>query len=144
MINNEKSLGEIYNITSNKSCTWQNILEIYLDILNKNLGYRPKIIYQRPSDYLRWNHNKFQIIYDRQMDRKFDNTKINSIINTEEFLPFELGIKENLELFLKNPKFKKINWGKEGIKDKITNEITPLREISGLKSKLVYYKKRFL
>jgi len=93
LIQNQKALGETYHITNECSYKWGEILDIYLEVLEEKLGYRPKVVYQNLSDYQSWNTNKYQIIYDRLFDRSFDNTKINEFINTKDFAPIKIGLK---------------------------------------------------
>lgn len=144
IINNSDAFGETYHITNECAYRWREILDIYLDVLEKKLGNRPKIIYQNLSDYLLWNSSKYQILYDRLFDREFDNSKVNRFINTKEFVEVQLGLKKCLEEFLENPEFLKINWKSEAIKDKYAKERTPLNEIAGLKQKIKYLVFRYL
>jgi nucleoside-diphosphate-sugar epimerase len=143
LINNPNSFGETYHITSDFSCKWSEVLNIYLDVLEEELGDRPKVIYQDLSDYLTWNPGKYQIIYDRLFARKFDNTKINEFINTKEFAQVQVGLRKCLKTFLENPEFKSINWKYEAIKDRFAKESTPLKEISGLEQKVKYLLYRY-
>jgi nucleoside-diphosphate-sugar epimerase len=138
LINNPKSFGETYHITNEYAYKWSDILDIYLDILENKLGNRPKVIYQNLPDFLTWNPGKYQIIYDRFFDRKFDNAKINRLINTKEFVQVQDGLRKSLNTFLINPKFSSINWKNEAIKDRCAKERTPLKEISGFKQKVKY------
>lgn len=144
LINNQKALGEVYHITNGCTVKWKEILNIYLNVLEKELGYCPDVIYQNLSDFLGWNQGEYQIKYDRLFDRDFDNSKINKFINTEEFLKVQIGLKKCLTSFLRNPSFKQINWKKEAIKDRYTNERTSLKEIDGFKQKIKYIIFRYL
>lgn len=144
LINNPNSFGEAYHITSQYACKWSDILNIYLEVLETQLGYRPKVIYQDLPDFLTWNPGKYQIIYDRLFDRKFDNTKVSSYIDTKEFTHFKTGLTNCLTEFLENPEFLNVDWRSEAIKDRYTKERTPLKEISGLKQKTKYIIFRYL
>jgi len=144
IINNTNAFGETYHITNEYAHKWSEILDIYLDVLEKKLGNRPKVIYQNLSDYLLWNKGKYQILYDRLFDRKFDNTKINRFINTKDFIQVEDGLKKCIETFLDNPSFFDINWKNEAIKDRYARETTPLKEIGGFKQKIKYLVFRYL
>ena len=106
--------------------------------MEKELGNRPKVMYQNLSDYFLWNPWKYQIIYDRLYDRKFDNSKINNLIETSDFLEAKDGIEKCLKSFLQDPIFNAINWKQEAIKDKITKDVTPLSEIKSIKQKIKY------
>jgi len=138
LMNKTEALGEAIHITCNNAHKWEDILEIYLEVLEKELGSRPKVIFQNLDEYFSWNPGKYQIIYDRLFDRRFDNTKINQITNTDDFVSVEEGIRKCLTTFLKNPEFETINWESEALKDKIIKEKTPLQEINGLKQKIKY------
>lgn len=132
------SLGQAYHITSNYSYKWDDILEFYLDVLEEELGTRPKVIFQDLSEYASWNYGKYQIVFDRLFDRRFNNTKINQFINTDKFVKAEDGIRRCLKTFFKHPEFNVINWKNEAIQDRYTKERTPLKEINGLKQKVKY------
>jgi nucleoside-diphosphate-sugar epimerase len=143
-IGNSSCLGESYHITNDTSYKWDDLLNVYLDVLEEKLGSRPKVLYQNLSDYSSWNPGKYQIIYDRLFDRKFDNTKINQFMDTSDFIDARKGIEQCLKSFLENPKFSAISWRQEAIKDKITKEATPLSELTGLKSKIKYVLFRYI
>jgi len=144
LIGHQKSLGEIYHITGGQDRKWSDIINIYLDVLEGKLGYRPNIIYQDLPDFLEWNPGKYQIMYDRLFDRKFDNNKINKVVDTNEFVNVKDGLKKSLDSFLINPKFKQINWKSEAIKDRYAKEKTSLKEIMGLKQKIKYVVFRYI
>lgn len=138
LMSKPESLGEAYHITSNNSYKWEELLEVYLNAIEEKIGKRPKVLFQNMSDFSTWNHGKYQIIYDRLYDRKFDNTKINEFINTSEFVDAKKGLKKCINEFMQNQKFNAIGWRNEAIKDKFCNETTPLSEINGIKQKIKY------
>lgn len=144
LINNPSSLGQTYHITNQNACKWSDVLDVYLAVLERELGYRPNVIYQDLSDFSTWNPAKYQIIYDRFFDRKFDNSKINKYIDTGDFLEYQIGLEKSLTEFLKNPEFLRINWKHEAIKDRYAKESTPLKEIKGFKNKIRYISFRYL
>jgi len=141
LIGNTNTLGEIFHVTQNvqQSCTWQHILDIYIGVLEKNLGYKPKILLQNLDEFLDISHNtKYAVLYDRLFDRYFDNSKIVQYIDTNNFISIEKGLIKCLEEFLENPQFKQINWRRQAKIDKLCREITPLFEIEGAKQKVKY------
>lgn len=144
IINNSSSLGETYHITNQYACKWSEILDVYLGVLENALGYRPKVIFQDFPEFSTWNSGKYQIIYDRLFDRKFNNTKINNYINTEDFIDFKTGLQNCLTSFIASPEFKSVNWKREAIKDRYTKERTPLKEIDGVKLKMIYIYYRYI
>lgn len=138
LMNRSESLGEAYHITSNNSYKWEELLEVYLDAIQEEIGKRPKVLFQNMSEFSTCNTGKYQIIYDRLYDRKFDNTKVNEFINTSEFIDVKEGLKKCIKEFMQNPKFNTIRWQNEAIKDKFCKESSPLSEISGIKQKIKY------
>lgn len=138
LMNNPNAFGEAYHITSNNSYKWEEILEIYLEVIKEETGKKPKLLFQNLSDFNIVKSGKYQIIYDRLYDRKFDNTKINEFTNTSEFIDSKEGLRKCLKEFIQNPKFNSISWRMEAKRDSFTKEITPLSEINGIKNKLKY------
>jgi nucleoside-diphosphate-sugar epimerase len=114
IIGNSKAWGETFLITQNKeeSKTWGEIFEkIYAPVLEKHLGYKPKVLLLNKEKFMRiFPSGKYQIIYDRLFDRSFDNSKIAKYIDVNDFANLETGLKNCLEEFLRNPKFNRISW----------------------------------
>lgn len=118
IIGKESALGEAFHITSSKQMYWNEILDVYIDVLNSYLGQRPEVALQTLEDFNSWHPAKYQIEYDRLYDRKFDNSKIDKYIDTSQFVDSATGLKLCLEQFLNTPKFLKIDLRAEAIKDK--------------------------
>ncbi|MGK6352532.1 NAD-dependent epimerase/dehydratase family protein [Parapedobacter sp. DT-150] len=140
----KQALGETFHITTKNSNTWGDILAIYLKVLEKHLGYRPKVLLQNLDDFLTCKPAKYQIQYDRLFNRKFDNQSIDQYVNTGTFTETQFGLKACLGEFLKSIDFKGINWKTEALKDRATKEFTPLNEIPGIKQKAYYLIYRFI
>lgn len=138
LIGNSDTLGETFHITSQQSLLWSEILNIYLDVLENHLGYRPKVVLENLDNFLSYHPATYQIKYDRLFNRKFDNEKIGNYIDVFDFTSTEEGLKVCLEEFLKNPSFNLINWNVEALKDRKTNEFAKLSEIQGVKQKVKY------
>lgn len=139
ILGNNSAAGEVFHITTSQSVLWKEVLAMYMDTLERHLGYRPKLLLQNLNGFCEWHPAKYQVMYDRMFDRRFDNQKINGYINTSEFSDALTGLKKCLESFLDKPKFRDINWHAEVMRDKIANEYTPLSEMPTLKKKLKYW-----
>lgn len=139
LILNSKSKGEVFNITSSHSIKWEDVLKIYLNVLENHLGVRPKVILQDTTTFLTWKRSKYQVIYDRLFNRKFDNKKILDYTKDFEFSEIEKSLEKSLITFLKKPSFKYLYIEQEALKDKYTKQRTPLREFKGIKNKLKYF-----
>lgn len=70
LLHNSSALATDFNVTTNESRSWKEIGEIYQDILD----LRPLPV--SLSAYLSLGINRYQVIYDRMLDRVCDNTKI--------------------------------------------------------------------
>lgn len=144
LVGTSTSLGQVFNLTTSKSITWHKVLNIYLGVLEKNLGFRPKYLLLDISDFISFSVSKYQVFYDRMYDREFDNSKICMNISCDSFTELEKGLEQCLTEFLKKPNFIKISWSKEAKKDRLTKERTSLAEIQGVKQKIVYLVFRYL
>jgi nucleoside-diphosphate-sugar epimerase len=138
IIGQESAYGEIFHVTNGISYKWQDILSVYLDIIEKEMGVAPHVkILESWKPYL--GGNKYQVKWDRLYDREFNNTKINNYIDTSTFQDTISALSNCLKSFLHNPKFKRINWRSEALKDRATGEWANIKEMPGVKQKLVYF-----
>lgn len=138
LIGNPKAMGNAFHITVSESNTWDEILDQYLSIIEKHLGFRPKVLLQNMNGFLELHPAKYQVKYDRLFIRRFDNSKIGQYLDLDAFTHSITGLKICLEEFLIDPKFKPINWRLEALKDKLSKETTPLNDIPRVRSKIIY------
>lgn len=142
LVGNKKAMGEIYHITSSQSIQWAKVLDIYLDVLEKKLGYRPEVYWLNSSDDIaKIFQNKYQISYDRLYNRIFDNQKIQRISGEKKkFIDTETGLTQCLNQFLNEHRnFLEIDWKVEGELDKITGDYSAVSSIKGWKNKVKYF-----
>lgn len=138
LIGQEGAIGEDFNIVTHEPRQWKEILEIYLDTLEEVTSKRPEVILTEKCSNLQLSGSKYQVLYGRYFNRKFDNCKINKFIDTDTFFKPEEGLKKCLQEFLENPSFGNVNWTAEAIIDKTTGQKTALSEIPGRKAKVKY------
>lgn len=148
LIGNKKACGQIFHIATTQCATWMEILNIYLDVIEKNTGIRPKVKLIDDSKGLQNVWNPAQIKYDRLYNRKFDSSKIDSVCGKINYTDLKVGIENSLTEFIYNPKWLNLNYRYEAWADSIAKERTPFKDIEGKKTKLRYVKwrwfKRFL
>lgn len=141
LIGNEDALGEVFNIATAQSVKWEAVLEIYLDVLERETGRRPKVYWQDDSGMLAGIcRNQYRIKYDRLYNRRFGNAKIQEMAGAGmAFTPLEEGLRRCLEEFIRSGgKFRGRNWKLEGAFDRVTGERTRVFSIDGWKNKVKY------
>lgn len=141
IIGNSKSFGETFHITSSEAFAWKDILEVYLEALERKLGSRPSVVMVEESPNLKFG--KYQVIYSRYFNRKFNNDKISKFVDVESFGKPKEDLKRCMEVFLETPRFRNINWKLEAVNDRLAKEYTPLKEIPTFKNKTIYAAERF-
>jgi len=138
LIGQPAALGEAFHITSNRSFLWSDVLETYVSTLKKHLGSGPRICLVDLPTFMRTHTGKYQIIYDRLFNRRFNNDKIAHFLNLESFADPLLALQSSLKFFLNDPKFKYISGKTEALRDLVTGERTPLAQLPDLKQRLHY------
>lgn len=136
IIGKEDALGQFFHITSEESSTWGNILGIYLRCLEEYSGKRPRVYLTDKS--LNLKYGKYQILYDRCFNRRFDNSKIGHFIDVSSFKSPEEGLAECLKSFLKNPVFPAVGSRWEAEFNRLTHERISFLEFPSLQQYLKY------
>lgn len=140
LIGNKRAIGEIIHITTDDYHTWYEVLNIYIKLLEKEIGKKVNVVMRKNTPYSFFLHTK----YDRLYNRRFDNSKLKSIVGDLDFTSAEYGLTKCLKDFLREPVFNQIDWKKEATYDKIAGEKTSLSEIPLFKDKLIYLLIRYL
>ena len=140
LIGNEKTMGEIFHITTDKAIKWRDVFSIYNKVFSEITGKDIKIKYVNDTREILGNN--YQALYDRHYDRIFDNRKFLDLAGDFEFEQPTLGLERCLREFLEKPVFREIPVVAK--MDKLAGERTKLSEISGLKKKVKYLASRYL
>ena len=145
VIGKQDALGQIFHITSPLSLSWDRVLEIYLSVLRKRLPLelQPKVIYADKCQKLKFKESRYQVIYCRYFNRRFDNSKISKYCDVGTFTPPEEGLVKCLNEFLDNPQFRPVDWRLEAVSDRISGEWTRMREIPSAKARILYLLYRY-
>lgn len=121
--------GESFHITSSRTYTWAEILDIYLEVLEKHLGHRPTVHYIDKWKPL-LTGTRDQVYYDRLYNRIFDNKKINHFVDTNSFAELDVALKGCLDEFLKNlPDIHIENGAIEGAMDRESGEWESIQDL---------------
>lgn len=143
LVGNEKALGEIYNPVLSHAIKWADVLTIYKDVIKQHTGKEPEILLTKTSTNLKISSVKYQVIYGRYFNRHFDNSKLKDVVDTSDWIEAEVGLRQCLSQFLKNPDFLPIDYVKEAYIDQAAHEFTPLSEIERTDDKIKYICFRF-
>jgi nucleoside-diphosphate-sugar epimerase len=136
------AMGSEFNIASERSVLWSDVLDVYLNVLEEHMGSRPKVLLQDLNETIQSAPARYQIVYDRMYNRKFNSAKVGKYIDIDGFTPFDVGVKNCLESFLSRPVFQRIDWRKEAIRDRATGERAALSEMPSIKDKVKYLVRR--
>lgn len=139
LIGNEKAIGEVFNVTTDRWIKWQEVLDIYLSALEEH-GINADVVWTNRVYKFFSPLDQYQVKNDRYYDRIFNTEKISAIANVKVFKTPETQLKACLSEFLVNSKFGKINWMLQGFFDGITKDATPTdKEFGSFKSKIKYF-----
>lgn len=141
IIGKEKALGETIHITTAETMKWKDILNLYINIIEKKTGKRPRIYWLSNSvNTGKIFGSEYQIKYDRLYNRSFDSSKIDTISEcTEKYVPLKEGLTKCLEQFIdEKRKFLGISCKLQAYMDIVAGEKTPLSEFATLNKKIKY------
>ena len=138
IVGHKMALGEVFHIVGNIPCKWNEILDVYVNVLSNRTGKKPDVYYTEKCTNLELVNAKYQVLYGRYYNRRFDNSKIASIVDTSKWIAPLDGLKHCLEVFLDNPQFLPINWRIEAYIDRAAGVVTPLKEIQTGSGKMSY------
>ena len=139
LIGNPEALGEAFHITTTESFTWEEIYSQYVVVLQNLFHKNIKVLYVDNTFFDVWN--KYQIIYDCNYDRVFDNSKINRVTNGKiKYTNFSNGCSRCLTTFISNPVWRSVNWKLQLWMDHITGDKIRLWDVIGSREKLRYVK----
>lgn len=137
LIGKESACGECFHITTDDKYKWSELLEAYLDAIEKETRTRPKVkMLEKWSPLV--GGSPLQVKWDRLYNRKFDNSKINRFIDTSTFKGTMSALKDCVRVFIKKPYFRPISWKEEAKRDRFTREWTRLSEIPSWSQKIKY------
>lgn len=142
ILGEDDALGEIFHITVDEHHTWQEIFDMYLRVLEEELGRKPKVLMLEENPRVKIKGHEWQVIYDRYFNRVFDNRKIGKYIDVKTFKPTLLGLEQCLRDFIRHPSYRITGWGEFAMYDRITGEWTPWSEIPTWKNRIKYLLRR--
>ena len=133
--NGASSFGETYNVVSDTVLSGEQLLNMYIEILQKQ-GVQMKVIrFQDSSSFYQWSPSRAErITFDRAKDRVFDNTKIKEITHFE-FENFEESLNKCILLWLSQN-------NSEYISSQLINEMAFIDRMTNTRTPLKYFQTR--
>lgn len=144
LVGHPEALGEDYNLTGSHAVTWREVLDLYLDVLEEQLGRRPALALVNLETFCRIARTSASIRYDRMYDRRFDTSKIDKMFDTGALAAPLSKLRSRLLTQLLQGSFLPQDWPMEALRDRVARECTSLREISPTKARLAYVMCRYL
>lgn len=141
LIGNEKAMEKTLHIATGQTITWQEVLELYLEVIEKELGYQLKT--HLIDDSTKIDEaccSKYQIKYDRLYHRSFSNVNISEVLGHKvDYTDVREGLAKCLTNFIRERK-QFLDFGARPVAyfDKITGEHTSLKRFQSLKQKVAY------
>lgn len=149
LIGNRKAFNETFHIAGAKPIKWIEVLNIYLNTIEKVTGNKPKVLfYDDLESFMEELKCECQVKYDRIYNRVFDNSKVDDICNMSEYSCIEYinapeGLESCMKTFISNPKWRHIDARVQAYFDRITKEKTKLFEFCSGKEKIKYVTYRY-
>lgn len=132
--------GEIFQIANPERITWEDVIKVYSQCIERRYGKRMKVYFEKDTTEaeLIFN-NKYRIKYDGLIDRIFDDSKICSLMGEKfSWTPLSVGLAECVNSTFDLHNLIVLNYGLEGMYDRITGDYTHLCEIQGNKNRIKY------
>lgn len=138
LVIHDNTKGEIFNVTTSESNTWSDIINIYRELYEDITGNHFKITYSNESIVCKVKECKYQIIYDRAYDRRFDNSKLLWYCPDVYFTPVRDSLKKCFESVLSSQRQYLLPVRFEALQDRHLGEYTPLKYFPTINRKLGY------
>ena len=103
-----KPISEAVHITTRENMTWMEILSLYAEVIKSELGKVVEIYTSNDIKSIELLYEGgYNTIYDRQWNRRFDNSKAERVCGHIDYLGMREGLKTCLREFL-------LDWEKYG------------------------------
>lgn len=140
LVLNNAAYGEAVHIAGANAVTWADVMDIYSRSVKKYTGYEIEKYYIKDSLKLSLTLNRYyQIKYARAVSRRFDNSKLWTLIGKQNFVDIEEGLSICVKKFLEEGmRFLPISWRTEAYFDKLSGDKTTLKAFPSNKGKVGY------
>ena len=145
VVGNEAFYGKVVNPVASTAYTWGEVFDTYSSIISELTGNHPSLVLVDDEIVIdRIPGQKYQIIYDRMFDRRFNNRTASELMEGEMFTSLHDGISMALSDFIDNGSFDYSSWKWEAWMDKYCNNKRTIKSISKLKDKLNFIARKLI
>ena len=141
LIGKSEALGEDFTLTTDKSLTWGEILEVYRRVLRRERGIDVGVKWTDRALNLRFFAGQWHARYDRLFDRRFCNDKLMAICPDLTFEDTASGLDRCLTEFLQKGEFRHIPVPIHG---RLAHSYVPIKNVPGWKNKFRQLAVRFM
>lgn len=142
IIGNSQLNTQTIQIANPDRITWGDVIQLYLDCIEKQYGRRPKVYYLKDTSGIELLfRNTYRIKYDGLIDRVFDDIKVRTLMGDAfQWSPINVGLIQCVNAYIDKTQEKKPipNYSVEGIFDRLTGDNEPFVSITGIKNKIKY------
>lgn len=139
LVGNEKSMGEAVHIAGAEPITWNDVNELYRNVLFDRFHKSPDML--MIDDWKTLGHKLgrfYQFKYARAINRSFDNSKLQSIVGDIRFVNPREGLTYCLNAFIDGGmKFKRIPCRPEAVYNQLTKDKPDLNQFTA-KNRIKY------
>ena len=144
LMNIPKSQSEMFNVSTDEFFKWDDILNIYKSEFQKIEGYSLSVKYIEKAIHTQIDASKYQVLYDRAYNRRFDNSKLYEAIGNFKFSSTEEKLKYCLKKQIETQSKYLIPVRLEALQDRVTGEKTKLNVFPSFSRKLGYLYYRYI
>ncbi|WP_147566353.1 NAD-dependent epimerase/dehydratase family protein [Clostridium tyrobutyricum] len=140
LLGNQNAFGQIVHVTGFTSMTWKEVLNIYLDTIEKVTQHRPQVIMPGDSkEIANVMRNEYQVKYDRLFNRVFDNSKADKLCNEKiMYVDMREGLERCLREYINSKPVGGLSPRIEAYFNRITGERTSSSEFASSKAYIKY------
>lgn len=141
-----KFKGEIFNVCTSENMTWESVLSVYIKKHEEIFGSRFDVKFVNVSLHTKLPASKYQVLYDRGYNRRFDNSKLLHCFRDFVFSPSKEKLESCFEIYLKEYSNKQIVLPVrfEALQDKVCDTHTSLTSFPTVPRKLAYLLYRYI
>ena len=134
--------ADVFDIINPTATTWREILHVYEKCIYEVTGITLSFDFLPAEELFICHRGKYQLTMDRLHNRRFSGEKIKSLSDDIVFGDPLSDLEYKLKFFLEDPRFKKISYLREGVKDRITKQPWQFGNVQSLRAKMDYLRGR--